>query len=144
MTRTVALETVCAVYVLVSCLACSFLFQTCRRARAQRTGVAVTTYARRWPASPSVHVIRASVCAVSARVWVGNIFRFASVCSNIGAGLPNTAFPALSFWCVWIYAEVSAFPTLEATLRSHTKIKTLRLYYNEPWWLFTFPVSKCS
>jgi len=67
-TGTVALDALCVLEVLVSSLVLSVLFQTCRRGCAQRTGAAVTTYARRWPASPSVHVIRASVCAVSARV----------------------------------------------------------------------------
>ena len=68
MIGTVDLDALCVLDVLVSSLARSVLFQTYRRGCAQRTGVAVTTYARRWTASPSVHVIRASVCAVSAHV----------------------------------------------------------------------------
>lgn len=68
----------------------------CQWAGAQRTEGAVTTYVRRWLASPSAHAIRASDCMESARVWVSKIH------ANTRVSVANAASLWLSHvWCMW-------------------------------------------
>lgn len=95
------------------------LFQMCQWAGAQRTGGAVTTYVRRWLASPSAHAIRASDCMESARVWVSKMLK-SSV--DTRASVANAALLLLShIWCMWF--EDGGISHQIREMRSHAKKK---------------------